>query len=152
MSLARSRVGEFLSDTSFARAFRPSLSPIDRVRLVSDMLHGRCTSRAFLGGTNSCGLVHGNSCGDVHANLCGVDAHRNSCVGANVHSGALQTKALGRCSLIGVWCLAVDTVRGERPSHSILRPAPEGTQVEAWEGRIFTHVPKMWFADVRRGV
>ena len=48
-------------DLSIARAFQPCRSPIDRVRLVSDTLHGRCTSHAALGGTNSCVVVHGLS-------------------------------------------------------------------------------------------
>ena len=41
--------------------------PIDRHRLVSDVLHGRCTSVAPLG-ANSCGVGHGNSHGVVHDN------------------------------------------------------------------------------------
>ena len=45
---------------SFVCHFQPCMSPIDRVRFVSDVFHGRCTSHAALGGTNSGGVVHDN--------------------------------------------------------------------------------------------
>ena len=50
-------------DSSFACHFQTCMSPTDRHRFVSDVLHGRCTSHAAPGGTNSCVMLHGNSSG-----------------------------------------------------------------------------------------
>ena len=43
---------------SFSACFLPCMSPIDRHRLVSDVLDGRCTLLARLS-TNSCGIGQG---------------------------------------------------------------------------------------------
>ena len=55
----------------FSSSFQTCMSPIDRHRLVSDVVHGRCTSLALVG-TNSCGDGDGNSFGTVHDNSCGM--------------------------------------------------------------------------------
>ena len=60
------------------------MSPSDRVRLVSNTLTSLCTSKAALGGTNSCGVVHVISSAVVHDNSSGANAHGNSC---DTHGG-----------------------------------------------------------------
>ena len=60
----------------FSSSFQPCMSPIDRHRFVSDVLHGRCASVAPVG-TNSCGVGHGNASGVVHDNSC-VVVHASS--------------------------------------------------------------------------
>ena len=60
------------------------MSPIDRHRLVSDVVDGRCTLHARLS-MNTCGIGHGNShhveytnsCMGIHANSGGANAHGN---------------------------------------------------------------------------
>ena len=47
------------------RSFNHACHQIDRDRLVSDVVDGRCTLHARLS-TNSCGIGHGNSHSGVH--------------------------------------------------------------------------------------
>ena len=62
-------------DSDFSSLFQPCMSPIDRHRLVSDVIDGRCTLHARLS-TISCVMGHGNShhvgctnsCMGIHAN------------------------------------------------------------------------------------
>ena len=61
---------------SFSACFLPCMSPIDRHRLVSDVLAGRCMLRARLS-TNSCGIGHGNSHHVGHTSSC-LGIHANS--------------------------------------------------------------------------
>ena len=60
---SRGQAIEDEGDSSFACHFQLCMSPVGRLRLVSDVWHGRCTSHAAPGGTNSCVVVHINSCG-----------------------------------------------------------------------------------------
>ena len=84
----------------FSSCFQKYMSPIVRHRLVSDVVHGRCTSLAPLG-TNSCGVGHGNSfgavhdnsCSGVHANSSGTYTYGNSRVERG-HDGCGRTKPL----------------------------------------------------------
>ena len=69
----------------FSSCFQPCWSPIDRHRLVSDVIHASCTSVAPVctkscgdGHGNSFGIVHGRSCIWVHANSSGTNACGNS--------------------------------------------------------------------------
>ena len=131
--------------TSFARLFWPS-TLID----LSQMSHGRCTLHNSRNVSDSCGVVHGDSCRVVHdgsdvqghANSGGVSAHWNSCTRVHGHLGALQTKPLKRSSLVGVGCPTADAVQGEGALAQYLRWAPEGDEVQAWEGRIFLGFPQ----------
>ena len=97
----------------FSSCFQPCMSPIDRHRLVSDVLHGRCTSVAP-DGTSSCGFGHGNSHVVVHESSC-VMVHGNSsqevCMirrpsspgpGREVRSWVGWTR-LGKTARCGVW-------------------------------------------------
>ena len=59
--------------------------------------------------------------------------------------GDLQTKILRRCTLICFWRRYC--ARGAQ----YLRRVPDETQVEAWEGRIFTRVPTTWVYTVAEG-
>ena len=70
---------------SFSACFQPCMSPIDRHRLVSDVVDGRCTLHACVstdscvsGHGNSPGVGHVNSCMGIHANSRGASAHGNS--------------------------------------------------------------------------
>ena len=123
------------------RAFCLACHQIDRHRLVSDVLDGRCTLHARLS-TNSCGFGHGNShhvehtnsCMGIHANSGGANAHGNSRVerGREV-SG--KTKTSGTSTLSRVWRPAV----GE---NFPLQQASESLHEEAWVGRVQQFQPE----------
>ena len=111
------------------------MSPIDRHRLVSDVLDGRCMLHARLN-TNSFGIGHGNShcvghnnsCTGIHANSGCANAHWDSRMerGREV---AGETKTSSMSSLSRVWRPAV----GENlPSQQ----ASESLHEEAWVGRV----------------
>ena len=120
---------------SFSACFQPCMSPIDRHRLVSDVVDGRCTLHAR-GSTNSCGSGHGNSPGVEHVNSCmgihadsrGASAHGNSRLerGREV-SGETETSST--CTLSGVWRPAVGDI-------SSLQQASESLHDEAWVRRV----------------
>ena len=62
------------------------------------------------------------------------------------------TKALNQCSGITDGRSFVDTVVGGAALAQYSRGAPEGTKVEAWEGRIFTcSRPVSWDVSVAEG-
>ena len=120
---------------SFSACFLPCMSPIDRHRLVSDVLDGRCTLHARLS-TNSCGVGHGNShhvahtnsCMGLHANSRGASAHGNSRVEGG-HEVSGETKSSSTSTLSRVWRPAV----GENPP---LQQASESLHEEASVGRV----------------
>ena len=120
---------------SFSACFLPCMSPIDRYRLVSDVLDGRCMLHARLS-TNSCGSGHGNShhvehtnsCMGIHANSGCANAHGNSRV-ERVREVSGETKTSSTSTLSRVWRPAV----GE--NHP-LQQASESLYEEAWVGRV----------------
>ena len=93
------------------------MSPIDRHRLVFDVVDGRCTLHAH-GSTNSCGSGHGNSLGVghvnswVHANSRGASAHGNSHVGRG-RGVPGETKTSSTSTLSGVWRHVVGSLHDE---------------------------------------
>ena len=122
-------------DSGFSSPFQPCMSPIDRHRLVSDVIDERCTLHARLS-TNSCVKGHGNShhvghtnsCMGIHANSGDASAHGKSRVerGREV-SG--ETKTLSTSTLSRVWRPLV----GENIP---LQQASESLHEEAWVGRV----------------
>ena len=122
-------------DSDFSSLFQPCMSPIDRHRLVPDVVDGRCTLHARLS-TNSCGIGHGNShcvghinsCMGIHANSGGANAHGNSRMerGCEV---SRETKTSSMSTLSRVWRPAVGEI-------SPLQQASESLHEEAWVGRV----------------
>ena len=120
---------------SFSACFLPCKSPIDRHRLVSDVVDGRCTLHARLS-TNSCVIGHGNShhvvrtdsCMGIHANSRGASAHGNSRIERG-HEVSRETKTSSMSTLSRVWRPAV----GE---NFPLQQASESLHEEAWVGRV----------------
>ena len=122
-------------DSDFSSLFHPCMSPIDRHRLVSDVVDGRCTLHARLS-TNSFGIGHGTShhvvheksCVGIHANSRGASAHGNSRLERGCEVSG-ETKTLSTSTLSRVWRLAV----GENLP---LQQASESLHEEAWVGRV----------------
>ena len=120
---------------SFSACFQPCMSPIDRHRLVSDVVDGRCRLHARLS-TNSCGIGHGNShhvehinsCMGIRANSGGANAHGNPRMERG-HDVSGETKTSSMSTLSRVWGLAV----GENFE---LQKASESLHEEAWVGRV----------------
>ena len=88
----------------FSSFFQTCRSPIDRHRLVSDVVHGRCTSLALVG-TNLCGVGHGKCLKihvvEIHANSSGTHTYGNSRVERG-HEGCGLKKPLStstRCQV-----------------------------------------------------
>ena len=68
------------------------------------------------------------------------------------HEADGGTKALNQSSGFMDGCSFVDTVAGGAALAQYLRGAPEGTKVEAWEGRVFTcSRPVSWNVSVAEG-
>ena len=68
------------------------------------------------------------------------------------HEAAGETKVLSLSSGSKDRCSFVDTVLGGAALEQYLRAAPKGTEVEAWEGRIFTcSRPTSWDVLVAEG-
>ena len=124
-----------LVESDFSACFQPCMSPIDRHRLVSDVVDGRCTLHARVS-TNSCGIRHVNShcvehinsCMGIHANSGGANAHGNSRMQRG-HEVSGETKTSSMSTLNRVWRPAV----GE---NSPLQQASESLNEEAWVGRV----------------
>ena len=123
-------------DSAFDSAFVPharlfSLHP----SLVSN---NSCGAHG-VGGTNSCGSVHGvvmhdNSSG-VHVNSCGALGHRNSC---NLHAAGVLggTKVLSASTRLGVGRLVVEKLASPQQASSKLH-------VEMWASILQKQGPKI---------
>ena len=131
------RVDLFGSVTDFDSAFIPyarsfSLHP-------SFVSNNSCGAHG-VGGTNSCGSMHGvvmhdNSSG-VHVNSCGALGHRNSCnlLAAGVRGG---TKATSMSTRLGVRCPAVEKLASPKQ-------APGSLHGEVWASIPLNHSPKIF--------
>ena len=107
-------------DSSYACHFQPCMSPINRHRFVSDALHGRCTSHAAPGGTNSCGVVHINSC---CASACGNSRVKRG------REDLGEMKTLSTSTRCAAWRPAVEEL-------APLQQASGSLHGEAWAGRV----------------
>ena len=93
-----------------------------------------------MGGTNSCGSMHGvvmhdNSSG-MHVNSCGTLGHRNSC---NLHAAEVRgrTKAPGVSTRLGVRCPAVEELASPQQASGSLHG-------EVWASILQNQGPKIF--------
>ena len=130
-------------------------SDIDSLHLLAPSVSGSSVS---LRSVSRVSLCCGASVGEFGAR-CGVSSeHVGDCVNSEgdlnswKHEAAGRTKVSSQSSGLRDWCSFVDTVLGRAALAQYLRGAPEGTNVEAWDGSIFTcSRATTWEASVAEG-
>ena len=117
-----------------------SLRSVSRVSLCCGACVGEFGAR--------CGVFseHVGDCVNSEGDLSGHNSWKHG------HEVAGGTKVLSQSSGLRDGCCFVDTVLGRAALAQYLRGAPEGTKVEAWEGRIFAcSGPITWDVSVAEG-
>ena len=133
----RKRVDSSGSATDFDSAFIPYARSFS---LHPSLLSNNSCGAHGVGGTNSCGTMHGgvmhdNSSG-MDVNSCGALGHRNSC---SSHAAGVQggTKASSMSTRIWVRCLAVEKLASPQQ-------APGSLHGEVWASFLQKQGPKIF--------
>ena len=134
---ARKRVDLSGSATDFDSAFIPHARSFS---LHPSLVSNNSCGAHGVGGTNSCGSMHGvvmhdNSSG-LHVNSCGALGHKNSC---HVHAAEVRrgTKALSMSTRLGVRCPAVEKLASPQQ-------APGSLHGEVWASILQNQGPKIF--------